>query len=221
MQVEIWSDIVCPWCYIGKRRFEAALSSFEHADEIDVTCRSYELNPDSPAGFHGSEIEYLAAHKGIPADQAASMLGQVTGIAASVGLEYRFDRVQHANTFDAHRVVHLAEADGHGYDMVERLFRGYFVEGEALSEITTLARLAGDAGLDADATLVALADGDGTDDVRADEAQAAAYGITSVPFFVLDEKYGVAGAQEPEVLLQVLEQAWAERNDPDSAAQAG
>jgi predicted DsbA family dithiol-disulfide isomerase len=221
VKVEIWSDVVCPWCYIGKRRFEAALSSFEHRDEIDVTYRSYELDPVSPAGFHGSEIEYLAAHKGIPADRAASMLGQVTGIAATVGLEYRFDRVQHANTFDAHRVVHLADAQGHGYEMVERLFRGYFVDGESLSETTTLARLAGDVGVDADATLVALARGDAADGVRADEAQAAAYGITSVPSFVLDEKYGVAGAQEPAVLLQVLEQALAERDDPDSAAQAG
>jgi len=149
------------------------------------------------------------------------MLGQVTGIAATVGLEYRFDRVQHANTFDAHRVVHLADAQGHGYEMVERLFRGYFVDGESLSETTTLARLAGDVGVDADATLVALARGDAADGVRADEAQAAAYGITSVPSFVLDEKYGVAGAQEPAVLLQVLEQALAERDDPDSAAQAG
>jgi predicted DsbA family dithiol-disulfide isomerase len=219
VKVEIWSDVVCPWCYIGKRRFEAALSTFEHRDEIEVTYRSYELNPDSHAGFQGSEIEYLAAHKGIPADQAASLLDQVTGIASTVGLDYRFDRVQHANTFDAHRAVHLAEAQGHGYDLVERLFRGYFVEGESLSEITTLARLAGDAGLDADATLVALARGDAADDVRTDEAQAAAYGIASVPFFVLDEKYGVAGAQEVAVLLQVLEQAWAERGE--SAAQAG
>jgi predicted DsbA family dithiol-disulfide isomerase len=219
MKVEIWSDVVCPWCYIGKRRFEAAMSSFEHRDAIDVTYHSYELNPDSPPDFQGSEIEYLAVHKGIPAAQAEAMLGQMTDLAASVGLEYRFDRVQHANTFDAHRVAHLAQAQGHGYDMVERLFRGYFVEGEALSELTTLARLAGDAGLDADATLVALNAGEAADDVRADEAQAAAYGITSVPFFVLDEKYGVAGAQEPDVLRQVLEQAWAEREDPDSAGQ--
>jgi len=221
VKVEIWSDVVCPWCYIGKRRFEAALSTFEHRDDISVTYRSYQLDPDSPAGYQGSEIDYLAAHKGISADQAAGMLGRVTGIAATVGLDYRFDRVQHANTFDAHRVVHLADAHGHGDDMVERLFRGYFVDGESLSDGTTLARLAGDAGLDADATLVALARGDASDDVRADEAQAVAYGVTSVPFFVLDEKYGVAGAQEPAVLLQVLEQAWAERDDPDSAEAAG
>lgn len=221
MKVEIWSDVVCPWCYIGKRRFETALASFEHRDEIDVAYRSYELDPDSPAGFGGSEIEYLAAHKGIPTGEAMGMLSQVTDIAAAVGLDYRFDRVQHANTFDAHRVVHLAEGAGHGYDMVERLFRGYFVEGEALSDVTTLARLAGDAGLDSDVVSAALDRGDGADDVRADEAQAAAYGITSVPFFVLDEKYGVAGAQEPAVLLQVIEQAWAEREDPDTAAEAG
>jgi predicted DsbA family dithiol-disulfide isomerase len=219
MKVEIWSDVVCPWCYIGKRRFEAAMSSFEHAGDIEVSYRSYQLDPGSPVDFRGSEVEYLATHKGIGAEQAASMLGQVTGIAATVGLDYHIDRVQHANTFDAHRAVHLAEAQGHGYDMVERLFAGYFVEGESLSDTSTLARLAGDVGLDADATLLALTAGDGAEDVRTDEELAVAYGISSVPFFVLDEKYGVAGAQEPAVLLQVLEQAWAERDDPDTENQ--
>jgi predicted DsbA family dithiol-disulfide isomerase len=223
VKVEIWSDVVCPWCYIGKRRFETALASFEHRDEIEVVYRSYQLDPGSPADFAGSEIEYLAQNKGIPADQAAGMLSQVTDIARSVGLEYRFDRVQHANTFDAHRVVHLAQAGGRGYEMVERLFRGYFLDGAALSDAGTLARLAGDVGMDVDATLVELAGGAAADAVRADEAQAAAYGITSVPFFVLDEKYAVAGAQEPAVLVQVLQQAWAERDDvpADGAAQTG
>jgi predicted DsbA family dithiol-disulfide isomerase len=213
VKVEIWSDVVCPWCYIGKRRFETALRSFEHRHEIDVVYRSYQLDPDGPAGFAGSEIEYLATHKGIPAEQAADMLDQMTDLARSVGLEYRFDRVQHANTFDAHRTVQLAAAAGHGYAMVERLFQGYFVEGESLSELGTLARLAGEVGLDRAEITVALANGAAADDVRADEAQAAAYGITSVPFFVLDEKFGVPGAQEPAVLVEALDQAWSSRDE--------
>ncbi len=144
------------------------------------------------------------------------MLEQVTGIAEAVGLHYRFDRVRHANTFDAHRLAHFAAARGRGLDMVERLFAAYFVDGEALADPVVLARLAADVGLDENEAALALAGGAHADDVRADEAQAAAYGITGVPFFVLDQKYGVSGAQDPSVLQEVLQQAWAEQDVVES-----
>src|SRR3954447_21206648 len=116
MKVDIWSDIACPWCYIGKRKFELALATFEHASEVEVSYHSFELSPETPGDFEGTEIEYLATHKAIPTQQAATMLEQVTGIAEAVGLLYRFDRVRHANTFDAHRLAHFAAARGRGLD---------------------------------------------------------------------------------------------------------
>jgi predicted DsbA family dithiol-disulfide isomerase len=210
MNVEIWSDVVCPWCYIGKRRFERALASFGHPDEVTVTYRSFELDPDAPVERTGTHAEHLARKYGMTTAQAEQANQQMTERAAADGLEFRFDLIRGGNTFDAHRLLHLAEDHGLQPEMKERLLRATFTEGLPIADQPTLVRLATEAGLPA-AQVQAVLDGDAyADAVRADEQQAARYGITGVPFFVADGKYAVSGAQPPEVLLQLLQRAYAE-----------
>jgi predicted DsbA family dithiol-disulfide isomerase len=210
MNVEIWSDVVCPWCYIGKRRFERAVASFGHPGEVTVTYRSFELDPDAPAQRTGSHAEHLAGKYGMTVAQAEQAGQQMTQRAADEGLEFRFDLMRGGNTFDAHRLLHLAAAHGRQEELKERLLRANFTEGLPIADQPTLARLAVEAGLPA-GEVQALLDGDAyADKVRADEYQAARYGITGVPFFVADGKYAVSGAQPPEVLLQFLERAYDE-----------
>ena len=208
MQVEIWSDIACPWCYVGKRRFERALEEFEHRRDVDVVWRSFELDPTAPRQHDAPQAELLARKYRMPLAQAEAMNARMTGEAAKEGLAFRMDRVRVGNTFDAHRLIHLAAAAGRREAMVERLFAAYLGEGEALGDVEVLARLAVDAGLEAGAAREALAGGAFADAVRADEARARAFGITSVPFFAIDERYGVSGAQPPEAILGALRQAW-------------
>lgn len=210
VKVEIWSDVACPWCYIGKRRFEAALAGFAHSDEVEVTWRSFELNPDTPRDFEGSVADYLGQIKGMAPAQVEAMLARVTEIAAGEGLEYHFDQVRHGNTFDAHRLIHFAASVGSADAMKERLLRAYFVDGEPVSDHETLVRLAAEVGLDPGATRSVLAGGDFADEVQADKARARSFGINGVPFFVVDEKFGVSGAQETAVFERALDQAWAE-----------
>jgi predicted DsbA family dithiol-disulfide isomerase len=210
MKVEIWSDVGCPWCYIGKRRFESALRSFAHADDVEVAWRSFELNPDTPREFEGGIDDYLAEVKGLPRAQIRAMNGRITELAAAEGLDYHFDRVRHGNTFDAHQVLHLAASQDLGGAMKERLLKAYFVDGEPIGDRETLVRLAAEVGVAPEEARSALAEGRFAAEVRADQAQARAYGITGVPFFVVDEKYGVSGAQETPVFSQVLHQAWSE-----------
>src|SRR5580698_8410607 len=196
MNVEIWSDVVCPWCYVGKRRFERALASFGHPDEVTVSYRSFELDPNAPAQRTGTQAEQ--------ANQ------QMTERAAADGLEFRFDIIRGGNTFDAHRLLHLAKDHGLQPEMKERLMRATFTEGLPIADRSTLVRLAVVAGLPA-AQVQAVLDGDAyAHAVRADEQQAARYGISGVPFFVADGKYAVSGAQPPEVLLQLLQRAYDE-----------
>jgi predicted DsbA family dithiol-disulfide isomerase len=210
MNVEIWSDVVCPWCYIGKRRFERALASFGHADEVTVTYRSFELDPDAPAQRTGTYAGHLAGKYGMSIAQAEQAGQQMTERAAAEGLEFRFDLLRGGNTFDAHRVLHLAEGHGLQAEVKERLLRATFTEGLPIADKPTLVRLATEAGLPA-AQVQAVLDGDAyADAVRADEQQAARYGITGVPFFVADGKYAVSGAQPPEALLQLLQRAYDE-----------
>jgi predicted DsbA family dithiol-disulfide isomerase len=209
MLVEIWSDLVCPWCYLGKRRLEGALERFEHADRVDVVWRSFELEPDAPREAE-SRSSLLLTRYGMTAEQAAERDAQMTALAAGEGLEYRPDLAQIGNTFDAHRVLHAARAAGRQAQAKERLLRGYFTEGRKLTDAETLVELAADAGLDPEAARAALADGSFADEVRDDEREAAAIGITGVPFFVLDRRYAVSGAQPSELLLQALERTWAE-----------
>jgi predicted DsbA family dithiol-disulfide isomerase len=210
MNIEIWSDVVCPWCYIGKRRFERAVASFGHPDEVTITYRSFELDPDAPAQRAGTQAEHLARKYGMTIAQAERANEQMTERAAADGLEFRFDLVRGGNTFDAHRLLHLAKDHGLQPEMKERLMRATFTEGLPIADQPTLVRLAAEVGLPA-AQVQAVLDGDAyADAVRADEQQAARYGISGVPFFVADGKYAVSGAQPPEVLLQLLQRAYDE-----------
>ncbi len=217
MQVEIWSDLVCPWCYLGKRRLERALERFEHADWVDVVWRSFELEPDAPKVAESRRTMLLTRY-GMTAEQAAERDAQMSALAEAEGLEYRPDLAQLGNTFDAHRVLHAARAAGVQGQAKERLLRGYFTEGRTLTDADTLVELAAEAGLDPDAARAALADGSFADEVRGDEGEAAAIGITGVPFFVLNRRYAVSGAQPIDMLLQALEQTWTETMEPGAQA---
>jgi predicted DsbA family dithiol-disulfide isomerase len=205
--VDIWSDIACPWCYIGKRKFEAGLAEFADRDDVLVTYHSFELSPDTPVDFDGSEVEFLVQHKGFGASQIRGMLDQVTGIASEVGLRYNFDALVHTNTRKAHELLHYAKQQGRQLEVAERLFAAYFGEGRHLGRDEELAELGADVGLDRAGVLAALAGGDFVDAVDADIEQARAYGISGVPFFVVNGKYGVSGAQSPETFTSVLERA--------------
>jgi len=217
MLVEVWSDLVCPWCYLGKRRLEAALERFPHADRVDVVWRSFELEPDAPRQAE-SRRALLLSRYGMTAEQAAERDAQMTALAADAGLEYRPDLAQLGNTFDAHRVLHAARAAGLQGQAKERLLRGYFTEGRTLTDADTLVELAAEAGLDAEFARTALADGSFAEEVRDDEREAAAIGITGVPFFVLNRRYAVSGAQPSELLLQALQRTWAETVEPAQPA---
>ena len=207
MQVEIWSDIVCPWCYIGKRRFEAALAAFDGREDVSVRFRSFELAPERASSVGETLEQMLAAKYGVSLDQARAMNQRVTTIAAGEGLAYHLERARPGNTFDGHRVTHLAVEAGLEDAVVERLHAGYFTEGVAIGDREELVRLAAETGMDADAVRETLLSGRFADEVRADEALAHQLGISGVPFFVFDRRYGVSGAQGADVLLDVLEQA--------------
>ena len=220
IKIDVWSDIACPWCYIGKRNLENGLaeaSGDEDAPRVDVTYHSFELSPDTPTDFQGGEADYLARHKGISSDQAQQMLDRVTGVAAAAGLEYRFDLLQHTNTVKAHELLHFAKEQGRQLELAERLMSAYFTEGRNLGALDELVELAVDAGLDPDAARDALQSSRYLAAVRADQAQAVAYGINGVPFFVIDEKYGVSGAQPAEAFAQIVRQVWSERREPATA----
>ena len=212
MHVEIWSDIACPWCYIGKRRFETALAAFEHREDVTVTWRSFELDPTAPRERDVDGATHLAEKYGTSREQALAMHEQMTGVAAEEGLEFRFDRARGGNTFDAHRLLHLAAAHGAQDAMKERLMRAYLSEGEAIGDPETLERLAIDAGLPADEVRELLAGDRFADEVRADEHTAAQLGIHAVPFFVLDRAMGASGAQPPEVFAELLRRGWEARS---------
>jgi predicted DsbA family dithiol-disulfide isomerase len=211
VKVEIWSDVVCPWCYIGKRRFEAALTRFAHRDEVEVEWKSFELDPGArSAGNAGGYAERLAKKYSMSVTKAQDMLDSMTAAAAAEGLDFHFERAVASNTFDAHQVIHLAGRHGVQDQVKERLLRAYFTEGEPVGDRDALVRLAAEEGLDAAEVRQALEEQVYAEAVRADQAEAAAFGISGVPFFVVDRKYGVSGAQPAAQLLQVLEKAWAE-----------
>lgn len=203
MQVEIWSDVACPWCYVGKRRFEAALERFEGRDEVRVTWRSFELDPEAPAARERSGAEHLAEKYGMGVEDARARQQHLREIAAGDGLDMRFDLTRGANTFDAHRVLQLAAEHGVQAEMKERLLRAHHTEGELLSDHETLVRLAAEVGFPAGEM---LASDRFAAEVRDDEATARALGIGAVPCFVVDRRVAVSGAQPPEVLLGLLQQ---------------
>jgi predicted DsbA family dithiol-disulfide isomerase len=211
LTVDIWSDVVCPWCYIGKRRFEAALAQFEHRDEVSVTWHSFELDPGAPRMAEGSQAERLAAKYGMSVEEAEQRQAEVTELAAGEGLTYDLAGARSGNTFDAHRLLQLGSEQGLGDAVKERLMAAYFTEREPIGDRDTLARLGAEAGLPAD-EVAELLDGDRhADTVRADEDTATRLGIRGVPFFVLGRRYGLSGAQPAEVLLQALQQAYEEQ----------
>lgn len=210
IRVDIWSDLQCPWCYIGKRRFEAAVASFD--GEVEVEYHSFELAPDTPLDFVGTTVDYLTERKGLSREQVEAMLARVTGIAADEGLEYRFDDVHQVNTVTAHELIHHAKAAGLQEPMKERLLRAYFTEGRNLGDVDTLVELAEEVGLDGAGARRALEAREHLPAVKADVAQAEQYGIRGVPFFVIEGKYGISGAQESEAFLRALEQIAAEKS---------
>ena len=215
MRIEIWSDVVCPWCYIGKRRLEAALADFEHRDQVEVVWRSFQLDPSAPTEPTDDVAVALGRKYGGGPEQIAQMMGQVGQVAAEVGLDFtRHADALHLNTVDAHRLLHHAgQQDGGRQDALkEALLQAYFVDARNVADHEVLIDLAASVGLDADEARAVLSSDAHRDAVAADQAQASAYGATGVPFFVVDSRYGVSGAQPVEVFAQLLEQAWAERS---------
>ncbi|MFC4426864.1 DsbA family oxidoreductase [Deinococcus navajonensis] len=210
LRVDIWSDIACPWCYIGKRRFEAALRDFPQADQVEVVWHSFELDPSAPERRPHSMAEMLAGKYGRSVADAQGMMDHVTQVAAGDGLDYQLGRAQLANTFLAHQLIHLAARHGRQDAMKERLLQAYFTEGAHVGDPDTLVRLAGEVGLEPGEARSALQRGEHAQAVRQDEAQAQALGISGVPFFVLGGKYGLSGAQDASVLLGALNQVWQE-----------
>ena len=208
MQLEIWSDIVCPFCYMGKRRLENAMERFPHRDEVQLIWRSYQLDPDVRPLPGTSITAYLAERKGITRDSSQAMHAQLERSAAELGLSYHFDRVVVANSLDAHRLAHLARSKGMQEKMQERLFAAYFTEGRDIGDAETLVGLGADIGLDSSETRAMLAGGQFTDEVLGECQQAQDLGAGGVPFFVIDRRYGFTGAQPSEVILEVLTKAW-------------
>lgn len=209
IKVDIWSDVQCPWCYIGKRKFEAGVAQF--GGEVEVEYHSFELAPDTPVDYEGSPTDYLAERKGLPLEQVEKMLERVTTIASSVGLDYHYDDVHQTNTIKAHELLHYAKAHGRQLDMKERLLKAYFVDGRHVGRIEDLADLAAEIGLDRVDVVRALSANTYLAHVKADVARAQAYGIQGVPFFVIDGRFGVSGAQEAAAFANVLEQVRSER----------
>jgi predicted DsbA family dithiol-disulfide isomerase len=212
--IDVWSDIACPWCYIGKRRLEAGLAEYAERDDalpVTVEFHSYELSPDTPVDFAGSEIDFLVQHKRLGEADVRRMLQRVTDTALGVGLEYDFAKLQHTNTVKAHELLHYAKAHGVQLEMTERLMRAYFVEGRHVGRNDDLADLAAEIGLDRNDVLRSLAADEYLADVRADQAQGQAYGLRGVPFFVLDQKYAVSGAQPVEAFVDVLTEVATDR----------
>jgi predicted DsbA family dithiol-disulfide isomerase len=208
--VEIWSDVVCPWCYIGKRRFEAALARFPQRDDVEVRYRSFELDPTAERSNDNGSAEALAAKYGMSVEQMRAMRDQITSLAAEEGLEYHLDDTHGGNTLPAHRLIHLAEAHGLQHEAKERLMHAYFSEGAAIGDDETLVRLIAEVGVDADEARAVLASDRYEAEVREDEDLARRMGINGVPFYVLGRRYGVSGAQPPEALLEALGKAYAE-----------
>lgn len=210
MKVEIWSDVMCPFCYIGKRKFETALKQFSNPEKIEVVWKSFQLNPELVTDPSKNSINYLAEAKGISLAQAQAMTEQVTQLAQQVGLEYKFDQSIAANTFNAHRFAHFAQQYGKQNEAEEALFHAYFTEAKNIDDKTVLLALGKELGLDETALKAALDGEHFTDEVKADIHEAKQLGVTGVPFFVFDRKYAVSGAQDSKVFLETLEKSFDE-----------
>lgn len=213
LTIDVWSDIACPWCWIGKRRLEVALSQFEHREQVDVVWHAFELDPGAPKVLDMSEQSYagrLANKYGTTVPEGQAMITRMTAAAADDGIEMRFDRIQPGNTFDCHRLLHHARSLGVQTALKERLLRAYLGEGESIGDVDVLGRLASEVGVPQDEAEALLAGDEHAEAVRRDEAQAATIGIRGVPFFVFEKKYAVSGAQPAETLLEILDRTWNE-----------
>jgi predicted DsbA family dithiol-disulfide isomerase len=213
MKVEIWSDVVCPWCYIGKRRFEKALAGFEHAADVSIEWRSFELDPRAAPVPGQSMVEQVAGKFGRTLEDAGEILASIDRMAAEEGLDYDLAKTTGGNTFDAHRLIHLANERGLGGEFKEALLHAYFVERVAVSDHDVLRRVAADVGLPNQEVDEVLSGERYADAVRADEDEARELGATGVPFVVVDRALAVPGAQDPDTFLAVLRQAW-DRSHP-------
>lgn len=211
MRIEVWSDVVCPWCYLGKRRLESALRRFAHRDEVELVWRSFELDPGAPRRREGSAAEHLARKYGMTAEQVQASWARLTALGEEEGLEYHLERTQGGSSFDAHRLIHLGGEHGLQDAVKERLLHAYFTEGAAIGEVDVLARLGVEAGLPAAEVAELLAGDRFAGEVRDDERRAQVLGVTGVPFFAIDERYGISGAQSADHLFEALTAAWAER----------
>ncbi|WP_369135050.1 DsbA family oxidoreductase [Modestobacter sp. I12A-02662] len=218
VQVEVWSDVVCPWCYIGKRRLETALDRFPHADQVEVVWRSFQLDPSIPEGHTEETLPALAAKYGASVEQMRGTMARVQELAAAEGLDYDLAAGVSGNTLLAHELVHLAASHGLGGAMEERLLHAHFEERRSVFDVESLVPLAVEVGLDEAEVRAALADRRFLPAVREDVGTARMLGATGVPFFVVDRTYGAAGAQPADVLLRLLERAWAERGPVQGAA---
>lgn len=210
MVIEIWSDVMCPFCYIGKRKFEAALSQFPNQDKVSLVWKSYQLAPDMKTQSDKSVHQFLAEHKGMSLEQAKGMNDHVALLAKQVGLTYNFDKSIVANSFNAHRFTHFAKEYGKQNEAEELLFRSYFTDGKNIDDNATLIELGVEIGLDTSALKSALDDGSYADEVSADIKEAQEVGLRGVPFFIFDRKYAVSGAQETQTFSQVLEKSFEE-----------
>jgi predicted DsbA family dithiol-disulfide isomerase len=223
LKIDVWSDIACPWCYVGKRRLERALEQFPHAESVEVVWHAFELDPAAPQERDPSvsHAERIAKKYGMTTEQARRNSERLCETARGDGLAFDFEHIRSGNTFDAHRLVHLARERGLQNAVKERFLRAYLEEGALMSEHGTLVRLASEAGLDEGEVADVLASDHYTEAVRADEARAHELGINGVPCFVFDGRFAVSGAQSPQVLLSALHQAWSEREQSSAELAEG
>jgi predicted DsbA family dithiol-disulfide isomerase len=205
MRVDIWSDLVCPWCYVGKRRFEKALARFDNRDEVQIVHRSFQLNPAAPRDRTSNRREMLMQKYRLSPTQADEMDARMTQTAAGEGLEFHLEGTLTGSTFDAHQLVHLANAHGLQDAVIERFYRAYFSEQRSLFAADSLVELVAEAGIDRDDAAAALHDDRYADAVKKDIEIARQLGVTGVPFFVINDRYGISGAQAPETFLDVLQ----------------
>ena len=212
MKVEIWSDVMCPFCYIGKRKFEHALEQFAHKDQVEVVWKSFQLNPEMKTEAGKNINQYLAEAKGWSLEKAKEMNNYVSNIAREVGLTYHLDKAVVANSFDAHRFSHLAKKQGLQNEAEEKLFQAYFTDGKNTADHQTLVKLGTEIGMDATETSTVLSGNEFSDEVKQDIYEAQQVGVRGVPFFVLGEKYAISGAQESATFLQALNKTWEEMN---------
>jgi predicted DsbA family dithiol-disulfide isomerase len=211
MKIEIWSDIACPFCYMGKRKFDLALAQFEGREDVQIEWKSFLLNPEIKTDPNRSIFQYLSEIKGFPEGQARQMMNQITDSGSAIGLDYNFDQVVLANTIKAHQLLHEARIQGFQHEMEERLFEAHFVEGKNIDDVNILVNLASEVGMNTTSLDVKILSGQYTTELEADIELAQQFGVRGVPFFVFDRKYAVSGAQEPETFLNTMEQVLAEK----------